>query len=681
MASQASAKVKKHIEKLRQTIDKHRHLYHVKDAPEISDEAYDSLMSELIELENTYPELASPTSPSVRVGGEPLSHFNKVEHRVRQWSFDNVFNEDELRAWDERVRRMVFKNTGEQHTELSYTCEFKIDGLKIILTYENGSLVQGATRGDGVVGEDVTENLKRISSVPLTLPKKINLIVGGEAWMPHKEFARINKEREKNKEALFANPRNAAAGTIRQLDPKVVASRHLSSFIYDIEQIESGDDVITPPEKQTEELALLQKLTFKVNSRYTLCKNIEEVVAYYKKAIQRRAHEEAEIDGVVVKVNDIALQKSLGHTGKSPRFAIAFKFPAEQVTTKVEDITLQVGRTGVLTPVAHLIPIRVAGSTVSRATLHNEDEIRRLDVRVGDTVVIQKAGDVIPDIVRVMTELRDGSEKPYVFPKKVPECGGDGSIERVPGESAHRCVHKGSFTQKAREFHYFVSKKAFNIDGLGPNIVDLLLENNLISSFDDIFTLEKGDILALPGFKEKSAQNLIDAINTARTVPLSRFLISLSILHVGEETAEDIAEHFGSLDGIMAAKKEDFEAVDGVGEVVAESLFEWFNDKDNKALVKRLQKEVTIIPPQKNHKEEQTLQGKKFVLTGTLQSFSRDEAKREIKKRGGEVISSVSKNTDYLVIGDKPGGTKVDDAQKEGVATLKEDAFNRLLKR
>ncbi|MEX0933707.1 MAG: NAD-dependent DNA ligase LigA [Candidatus Paceibacterota bacterium] len=677
MAEKEKAEAKKKIEKLRETIDKHRYLYYTLDTPEISDEAYDSLMRDLLAHEESYPEFCSPTSPSVRVGGAPLSHFSKVRHEVVQWSFDNVFNEEELFAWDERVKKMLKKETGRDYQDIVYTVELKIDGLKIVLTYENGVFVRGATRGDGVVGEDVTENLKRIGSIPLLLQKKIDSIVGGEAWLSHKEFNYINKVREKNNEQLFANPRNAAAGTIRQLDPTVVAKRRLGSFIYDIERITRADEGVNEPHKQYEELALLKELGFKVNKDFVRCANIKEVARSYKKWVVKKDKEEVDIDGIVVKVDEITLQKVLGYTSKAPRFAIAYKFPAKQVTTKVTDIVLQVGRTGVLTPVAHLEPISVAGSTVSRATLHNEDEIIRLDVRVGDTVIIQKAGDVIPDIVAVVTELRGDNQKPYVFPKKVPECGGDGSIERIPGGSAYRCVHKGSFTQRAREFHYFVSKKALNIEGLGPRSIDLLLENNLITSFDDIFTLEKGDLLALPGFKEKSVENLLHGIEKSRTVSLTRFLVGLSILHVGEETADAIAQHFGGIDAIINATQEELDVVEGVGKVVAQSLCGWFKNSENKKLVARLKQYLIIKNPVQ--KKRTNLSKKIFVLTGTLSSLSRDEAKKKIKDAGGSVTSSVSKNTDYLVVGENPGNNKIVVAEKFDVLQLAENKFLKMM--
>lgn len=667
----------KRIEQLRRTIENHQHLYHVLDSPQISDEAYDSLMRELIDLEQEFPELKSDTSPSARVGGEPLESFKKVKHKDRQWSLDNVFNEEELSKWEEKLLRIFEREFEIVNPKLFYCTELKIDGLKIVLTYENGSLIQGVTRGDGVTGEDVTHNLKTIGSVPLTLPKRINLSVGGEIWLGHTEFNRINKERAKKDEPLFANPRNAAAGTIRQLDPKITAERKLDSFMYDLNSVENADDTVSIPTTQVGELELLKELGFKIEPHFKLCDSLEEVYSFYKQWIKKKEKQDFGIDGAVVKVNDLKFQKMLGFTGKSPRFAIAYKFPAEQVTTVVEDIVLQIGRTGVLTPVAHLKPVTVAGSTVSRATLHNEDEIRRLDVRIGDTVILQKAGDVIPDIVEVVKELRSGKEKEFIFPKKVSACGGDGSIERIKGQAAWRCVSKDSFEQQKQKFYYFVSKKALNIDGLGPRIIDLLFANNLISSYDDIFTLKKGDLQDLEGLGEKSADKLLDAIEKARIITLPKLIIGLSIEGVGEETAHDLSNHFGSLKDIQDATLNELENIEGVGGVVANSIFKYFKNKENQDLIKNILKYVEISNESK--KTSKKLLGKKFVLTGTLHSYGRDEAKEKIRLLGGTVSSSLSKNIDFVVAGESPG-SKLEKAEKLGVEILDEKGFLNLIK-
>jgi len=668
--SRISKKIQERHKKLKDLIDHYRYLYHVKDKEEISAAALDSLKNELVKIEEEYPELVAADSPTQRVAGEPLKEFKKIRHKVAQWSFNDAFDEKDVNDFDERVKRILGKGINP-----TYTCELKIDGLKVILEYERGFLKTAATRGDGKVGEDVTVNVKTIESVPLKLKEGSDAIVEGEIWLGKDGLAALNKKRKTEGEPLFANPRNAAAGSIRQLDSKIVAERNLDSFIYDIALLSDG-----VPDTQFEELKLLQKLGFKVNKHFKLCKNIDEAISFWKQWGSKAPYEDYLIDGVVIKVNERKYQEAIGYTGKAPRFAIAFKFPAEQVTTVVEDITLQIGRTGILTPVAHLKPISVAGSTVSRATLHNEDEIKRLDVRVGDTVILQKAGDVIPDIVSVLKEMRTGKEKEFKFPKKVVACGGDGSIERVSGQVAYRCINKNSFTQQKRKFQYFVSKKAYDIEGLGPQIVDQLMEKNLISSYDDIFTLKRGDLLELEGFAEKSADNLIAEIEKAKQVELSRFLISLSIDGVGEETAYDLAEHFGTLKNIQNTSKEELENIERIGDVVAQSIYNWFKNKDNQKLLNRLLKYVNVKEKEikKYKRQELLLSGKTFVLTGILRELSRDKAKQKIRTLGGNISSSVSKETDYVVVGENPG-SKYGDAQRLGIKILSEKKFIELI--
>lgn len=656
--------------KLRETINKHRYLYHVLDQQEISDAALDSLKEELVQLETRYPTLVTPDSPTQRVGGEARKDLPKVRHRIAQWSFNDCFSPEELREFDARVKRFL-KLPAD--SDVAYTCELKIDGLKIILEYSGGVLTRASTRGDGVVGEDVTHNVRTIESVPLSLTEKADVIAEGEVWMGKRRLAALNKERAKEGEEPFANPRNVAAGSLRQLDPKVAASRKLETFIYDISLLDREI-----PETQMEELELLKKLGFKVNPHAERVSNIEGAVKFWEKWQKKGPKEDYQIDGVVVKVDERALQEKLGFTGKAPRFAIAFKFPAEQVTTVVEDIVLQIGRTGVLTPVAHLRPVLVYGSVVSRATLHNEDEIKRLDVRIGDTVILQKAGDVIPDIVSVVTELRTGKEKVYKFPARVEACGGDGRIERVPGQAAWRCVDHKSFAQLKRQLYHFAGKQAFDIDGLGPKQIDLLLEKQLISSGADIFTLTKDDLLALPRFAEKSADNLIAAIAKARNVELPRLIIALSIPQVGEETAYDLARHFGSIAKIRKASREDFLAISGIGEVVADSLCSWFADTEHAHGLDTLLSRVKVVPGAEARRGDQRLLGKTVVLTGTLSSLTRDEAKERVRRAGGELSSSVSKNTSYVVAGDDPG-SKYDKAQELGVPILSESDFLKLL--
>src|SRR3989344_1806509 len=662
--------IRERVKKLRKAIDRYRYLYHVEDREEIPIEALDALKHELVVLEEKYPETITSDSPTQRVAGKPLPEFKKVPHKVPQWSFNDVFSEEEFRAFDERVQKGVREGFGE-NARASYTCELKIDGLKIVFTYEKGKLITAATRGDGRVGEDVTQNIRTIESVPLLLTEPVDVVAEGEVWMGKRGLANLNARRRAENESEFANPRNAAAGSIRQLDSKIAASRTLDTFIYDLTKSNSAI-----PETQMEELALLRKLGFKVNRDAVHARNADEVIAFWKKWQVEKGREDFLIDGVVAKVHERKYQEALGYTGKAPRFAIAFKFPAEQVTTSIEDIALQIGRTGILTPVAHLQPVSVGGVVVSRATLHNEDQIKRLDVRVGDTVVIQRAGDVIPEVVQVVPELRPRGAKAYQFPKKVPECGGSGAIERVPGMSAWRCVAKDSLPQQKRRFQHFAWKHAFDIEGLGKKTTDLLLDEGLIGSYADIFTLTEGDLEGLEGFAELSSKNLIASIASRRSVPLDRFLIGLSIPQVGEETARDIAGHFRTLEKIISASIEELQSIVGEGDIVAESVFRWFRDAENKHLLRELLKQVTVEKGEAP--KGGTLSGKTFVLTGTLSSLSREKAAEEIRKRGGSVSGSVSKKTDYVVAGEEPG-SKYDAAQKLGVRILSENQFFKLL--
>ncbi len=677
---------KKRLEKLRQTIEHHRYLYHVLDSPEISDQALDSLKRELVEIETQFPDLITPDSPSQRISGKPLEEFKKIKHKVAQWSFSDIFNEKEMLDFNDRIIRMLeksgkfpkksdkfLKNSGKIFPQ--YTCELKIDGLKIVLEYVDGFLKTAATRGDGKVGEDVTENVKTIQSVPLKLKKPISIIVEGEVYLDKKEFEKINKKLAKAGEKIYANPRNLAAGTLRQLDSRIVAKRNLSVFIYDLAAI---NNKISQPQTQLEELELLKELGFKVNKNFKLCKNTEEVIDYWRYWQNHKEKETYQIDGVVVKVNRKDYQDALGYTGKAPRYAIAFKFQAEQVTTIIEDIAFQVGRTGVITPVAHLRPVEVAGSIVSRATLHNEDEINRLDVRIGDTVILQKAGDVIPQVVQVLKELRPKNSRTFKFPNKIAECGGDGSIERIPGQAAYRCIDKNSFTMQKRRLYYFVSKKAFDIENLGPKVIDQLIDENLIQNPVDIFTLKKGDLLPLERFAEKSADNLIESINLSRQITLPKFLISLSIDHVGEETAYLISNHFGSLKEIQKASQEELMSINGVGDIVAESVFNWFKNSDNQNLVKNLLEQIEITGENfsKNQSKNQSgfFAGKTVVLTGSLSQMTRDQIKEKLRQAGANISSSVSAKTNFIIAGES-AGSKLEKAKDLGVQILSEEEF------
>ncbi|OHB19732.1 MAG: hypothetical protein A2854_03715 [Parcubacteria group bacterium RIFCSPHIGHO2_01_FULL_56_18] len=655
--------------KLKESIDHHRTLYHVYDKEEISPEALDSLKHELVTLEKEYPALITPDSPSQRVAGAPLPGFRKVRHTVPQWSLNDAFTEGDIREFDTRVKRFLASSFEDPRP--TYMSELKIDGLKVVLRYEKGMLATAATRGDGEVGEDVTHNVRTIESVPLSLPRPIDVVVEGEVWLGAKELARINQERTKKDEPPFANPRNAAAGSIRQLDPSIAASRKLDTFIYELAATSEPY-----PQDQVGELAYLRELGFKVNPHCTVS-DIDGVIAFWKMWKEKGRKQDYWVDGVVVKVNEKKYEEALGYTGKGPRFAIAFKFPAEQVTTVVEDIVLQVGRTGVLTPVAHLKPVSVAGTTVSRATLHNEDEITRLDVRIGDTVILQKAGDVIPDIVKVLPEMRAGKEKIFKWPTHVEACGGDGRIERVPGTSAWRCVDRDSAIFAKRRLRHFASRPALDIEGLGKETAELLVDEGLVNTYDEIFTLAEGDLLALEGFAEVSARKLIENIDTARRVPLSRLLYGLSIDHVGEETARLLSQHFGTLEKLRKASVDELVAIDGIGEIVATSVHDWFRRKEKAAILDRLLTHLKVqkdAAPTKNGR----LAGKTFVLTGTLESMSREEAEERIRMLGGSASGSVSKKTSYVVAGES-AGSKLEKARSLGVQVLSESEFARML--
>ena len=662
--------------KLRELVLYHSKLYHEADAPEISDEAYDALVGELAALEIAHPTLKVSGTPTEAVGGAPSTAFAKVPHRVRQWSFDNIFSDEELEQWIARVERGLAAQ-GFSDSYPAYVCEHKIDGLKVVLEYERGRLVRAATRGDGTIGEDVTHTVRTIRDVPHTLAEPVTISVVGEVWLSATELARINEERAIRSEALFANPRNAAAGSIRQLDPQVTAARKLEIFVYDVDYLAPTRAVETP-ETQGEELVLLASLGFRTNPHSVRCETVADIRAYYASWREKRATLPYGVDGIVIKVDKVAFQRVLGYTAKAPRYGIAYKFPAEQATTVVEDIALQVGRTGVVTPVAHLRPVRIAGSVVSRATLHNEDQISRLDVRIGDTVLLQKAGDVIPEILSVLTELRPKSARRYEFPKVVPECGGDGRIERIPGTAAYRCVAKDSAVQHRRRLYYFVSKQALNIDGMGPKIIDLLLEHNLISTYADIFTLTRGDLDGLPGFKERAADNLLSAIDAARRVPLHRLLVSLSIQHIGEETARIIAGHCGSIDAVRHATREALIAIDGVGDIVADAVVAWQKDPVQQHILEALLPHLTILAPERV--AHTPLAGRTFVFTGTLARVTREEAAERVRALGATVSGSVSKKTSYVVAGSDPG-SKVERARELGVPVLDEEKFEALLRR
>lgn len=670
--TKAEAKIR--IEKLRKEINRYRYLYHVLDKSEISDAANDSLKHELDKLEREYPEFITPDSPTQRVGGEPLKEFVKVRHAIPMLSLNDAFSEEEMRDWEKRILKLL-----PSGTKLDYYAEIKMDGLAVSLIYRDGIFALGATRGNGQVGEDVTHNLKTIEAIPLRLETehlpeawrrlvKGTVEVRGEVYMTKAVLERLNKLQSKRGGPEFANPRNAAAGSIRQLDPKIAAQRQLNFYAYDL---------ITDFGQKThaESHELFHKLGFKNNPENQPGRDLEEVIKYYHRIEKKRPSLPYQMDGVVVNVNNIATFRKLGVAGKAPRGAIAFKYPAEQATTIVEDIQVQVGRTGALTPVAWLKPVQVAGSIISRATLHNEDEIRRLDVRIGDTVIIQKAGDVIPDIVEALPKLRTGHERKFHFPKKCPVCGSP--VIRREGEAAYYCTNSKCFAQSKEALYHFVSKTAFDIDGLGPKIIDQLWEKGLIRDSADIYNLTKDDLQPLERFAEKSAANLVEAIAKSREITLARFIYGLGIRHVGEETAIDLAQHFGTLEKIRQANQAELQAVFEIGEVVAESVESYFKKAENVRLLEKLLKNgVKIINPKRR---AATLTGKTFVLTGTLASLTRDEAKAKIREAGGDVSSSVSSETDYVVAGEEPG-SKLDKAKKLGIKVLAEPEFLKMIR-
>ncbi len=667
---------KKRIKSLRSEVAKHSALYHTHDAPEISDTAYDALVAELLALEAEFPNLASITSISKKIGGKILEGFSKVKHVVPQWSYDNIFDFGELKSWEEKVKRFIDKDGGLRDETLDYIVELKIDGLKVVLTYKEGKFILGATRGDGEVGEDITENLRMVRSIPSSVSDKRNFVAVGEAWIKKSDLAKINHEREKEGMPLYANPRNLAAGTLRQLDTNAVAKRNLQTYVYDIDFPDLASERKIKTHK--EELEYLRNEGFNVNKTFKLCKNVEEIEKFYQSWINKRDKEEYGIDGVVIKINSKRICETLGFTAKSPRFGVAYKFPAEEVTTVVEDIAIQIGRTGALTPVAHLRPVLVAGSTVSRATLHNQDEIDRLDVRIGDTVIIQKAGDIIPEVLQVLVNLRTGKEKKF----SIPVYAKNHNLEIIKGTAgkdesvAWYVKDKNHAAIKLENMIHFVSKKGMNIVGMGEKIVEFLMEQGLVTERKDIFELEAGDMTGLEGFKDKSIQNLLGAIEESKNIELSKFIYSLGIRHVGEETAGLLADEFKTISNFRNATFPKLETVEGVGGVVAQSVVDWFGDKENSRELDELLQYLRIQKVE--GKIQNTLSGKTFVLTGTLSGMSRDEAKARIKSLGGKVTGTVSKETSYVIAGADPG-SKYDNALKLGVEILNETDFIRLL--
>jgi DNA ligase (NAD+) len=670
--AKANGKVRKEVEKLREEIRRHEYLYHVKDEPEISDAAFDKLMNQLKQLEAEHPELATPDSPTARVGGAPREGFQTVRHARPMLSLDNAFSYDALKAWDKRVREAAGK------AEIEYIAEHKFDGLSISLQYEDGILVRGVTRGDGTTGEDVTPNVKTIRSVPLQVDtaalKKAKLSpdfeVRGEIMMTRKSFEALNRQQEESGGKIFVNPRNAAAGAVRMLDPKITASRKLDFFAYYL-----YIDGKVPFAKHSDSLQALQQMRFRASSDWKLCDGIDAVISYCTSWDDKREKLPYEIDGVVIKVNDIGLQNELGFTSKAPRWAIAYKYPARQEQTVVKDIVVQVGRTGTLTPVAMLEPVQVGGVTVSRSTLHNMDEIERLGVQIGDTVLVERAGEVIPHVLKVVKEGKD--RRPFRVPKECPVCGS--KIHKVEGEVAYRCLNSACPAKRRESLLHFAGRHAMNIDGLGDKIVDQLLGQGLVKDLADLYSLKLDDLAELERMGEKSAHNLLDEIKDSKKADLARLIYALGIPFVGVRTGQLLAEHFGSIESLASAKEEELYEVSEVGPKVASGILEFFSEPSNRQLLKKLDKAGVHPTVEKRQVKSQKLAGKSFVFTGGLANRSREEAGELVVQHGGKVSGSVSKKTDYVVVGTDPG-SKYEKAKELGVTILSEPEFEKLIR-
>ncbi len=653
------------IEELRKTIEQHNHNYYVMDNPTISDFEYDALMQRLIKLEEENPEFADENSPTKRVGGAVLSAFEQIQHHIPMQSLGDVFSYDELMEFDLRVRQGLNGETPE------YVVEMKIDGLSVSLEYENGKFMRGSTRGDGFIGEDITENLKTVKSIPLTIEdESAHLEVRGEVYMPLQSFEKVNAEKAALGEQLFANPRNAAAGSLRQLDSKISAKRGLDIFVFNIQDAPDGFSA-----SHSEGLEKLCELGFKVSPKRSVVNSMEDAYLEILKIGEERENLPFDIDGAVVKVNSFAQREILGTTSKVPKWAIAYKFPAEQQETTLEDIVLQVGRTGVITPNAVLTPVKVSGSTVSRATLHNQDFIKNKDIRIGDRVLIQKAGDIIPEVVSVLKEKRNGTEREFVMPTHCPACNSE--LFREEGEAALRCINESCPAQKIRNIIHFASRGAMDIEGLGEAVVEQLVEAELIENVADLFYLEFEDLVNLERFAEKSAQNLIEAIESAKQNPLDKLLYGLGIRLIGSRGAKALAAHFKNIDSIMDASLEEISSIPDIGEKMAESLVNYFTRRETIELIERMKRAgVNMTAEEKTTGDR--LMGKVFVLTGTLPTLKRSEAQALIEENGGKVSSSVSKNTDFVLAGEE-AGSKLEKAQSLGIAIISEDELLKML--
>lgn len=654
------------VKKLKEVINHHRYLYHVKDQQEVSDQALDSLKKELFDLENQYPEFITKDSPTQRIGGKPLESFKKVRHFKRMLSFNDAFSKEDMQNWRDRIEKLL---TEQDRLNIDFYCELKIDGLAVELEYEQGIFKSGSTRGDGNIGEDITQNLKTIEAIPLLLESPKSIVVRGEVFISKKEFKAVNKTQQEKDLPLYANSRNIAAGSVRQLDPKIAAVRKLDFFAYDLVTDFSG-------ESHEQKHQYLKELGFKTNQNNSYAKSLNEVFSFYEKSSKLREKLDYEIDGVVIIINDNKIFEKLGVVGKAPRGAVAFKFAQSQSTTKVRDIKIQIGRTGAMTPVAILEPVQISGITITRATLHNEDEIKRLRLKIGDTVIVGRAGDVIPDIIKVLPELRNGREKEFSMPKFCPSC--KTKLKKSQTERLLRCPNSKCFAKQRRNFYHFVSRTAFNIEKLGPKIIDRLLLEGLVQDTSDLFSLKEGDISQLERFGQKSANNLIKSIKDKKEILLSRFIYALGIRNVGQETANDLANSFGSIEKIKKAKLEDFESVLNIGPIVSKSIFNWFSDKNNVKFLDKLLKAGIYIINQKRQ-SGQKLFNKTFVFTGALDSISRNLAKEKIRGLGGQTSESISSKVDFIVTG-KEAGSKLDKAKKLGIKIINEQEFLQILK-
>ncbi|WP_430788428.1 NAD-dependent DNA ligase LigA [Virgibacillus flavescens] len=656
------------IASLSDLLNQYNYEYHVLDKPSVPDAEYDQKMQELRDLEGEFPDLVAPESPTQRVGGEPSEGFKKIQHTVPMLSLGNAFNADDLRDFERRA-------ASGTDTKLSFVCELKIDGLAVSLTYENGKFVRGATRGDGTTGEDITSNLRTIKSIPMTIKEKELIEVRGEAFMPHRSFLALNKKREETEEEPFANPRNAAAGSLRQLDPKIAAKRNLDVFLYGV-----GEWRATSLASHSERLEYMNKLGFKTNPEWKKCETIEEVIDYVTYWEEARPNLSYEIDGIVIKVDNLDQQEELGFTAKSPRWAIAYKFPAEEVVTTLHDIELSVGRTGVITPTAILEPVKVAGTTVKRASLHNEDLIRAKDIKLGDTVVIKKAGDIIPEVVRVIEEKRTGKEKDFKMPENCPAC--ESELVRLEEEVALRCINPNCPAQLKEGLIHFVSRNAMNIDGLGEKVIIQLFQEKLIHTIADLYRLKREDLLNLERMGEKSVDNLLQAIEDSKHNSLEKLLFGFGIRFVGSKAAKTLAMNFESMEKLQQASYEELISIDEIGEKMADSIAHYFSEEEVIDLLRELN-ELHVNMEYKGPKKQEVAQdtvfsGKTVVLTGKMQSFTRSEAKAAVEQMGGSVTGSVSKKTDYLIAGED-AGSKLDKAQELGIEIWSEQQLREVL--